>query len=196
MSDKKIICITGDIGSGKTTLLEHLAKQGYFTFNMDNYIHDIYVKGQIGYQAILKNFGKQFVNNEAVDRNKLKEIINQDNRNLQKLNKIMFPIIQQKIRELDKRNEQCFIELGICFFYPQVFLKFFNKIAVINARKTLILENKNKKNAIIIKKPTMFVGFINLLRENKRKIKFCVLENNKNLPFFLSESTKKIKNFF
>lgn len=57
MNDKKCIAITGCSGSGKTTIIEYLKSIGYYTFDSDNFVHDLFshsnVKERI--QSQIKN---------------------------------------------------------------------------------------------------------------------------------------------
>lgn len=128
---KGLICITGKMGSGKTTAINYLEELGYKTFKMDDYIKEIYQNGQIGYKLIKENFGSDFINNISVDRKKLRDFIFENKVNKDKLDKVMLPIMLQKLIDLDKiskkNKEVIFVELGIYIFFEKYFEKYFSK---------------------------------------------------------------------
>ena len=111
--NKKTICITGKIGSGKTEASKILIKNGYDVLIMDQYVHEIYKFNKTGYKQIKKHFGQQFVNETEVDRKKLGKLVFSDKKSLNKLNKIMIPIMKKKIESFIENKSISFVELGI-----------------------------------------------------------------------------------
>lgn len=89
------ICITGKVGSGKTTAIEYLSSLGYTTYIADEYVHSIYKVGAIGYKKIAKSFGKEYVNEVEVDRKKLGKLVFSNPIALEKLNKLLCPLIKK-----------------------------------------------------------------------------------------------------
>ncbi|MEF9984809.1 MAG: dephospho-CoA kinase [Malacoplasma sp.] len=146
-----LICITGTMGSGKTTAMNYLKDKGYKTFVMDDYIKEIYKKGNIGYAKILKNFGSNFVNDVEVNRNKLLEHILESNDNKNKLDSIIVPLIEKKIKNLSNNN-LLFIELGIYIYFPYIFSHYFQKIIIIERLKDL----REKDNFFSLNKSIKF----------------------------------------
>ena len=139
-----IICITGKTGSGKTTLIEILSNKGYRIFETDAYIKEIYKKGEIGYNAILNSFGKEYVNEIEVDRKKLGKLVFNDKAKLDQLNSITLPIIRNKIIELKKTNSLIFVELAIYLNYKETFENLFDKVVLVRGSEE-IENNKLKK---------------------------------------------------
>ena len=56
--DSKLVCVTGLVNKGKSTAMKIISSYGYNVFIMDEYIHQIYNRDEIGYIAIQENFGK------------------------------------------------------------------------------------------------------------------------------------------
>jgi len=139
------ICITGKAGSGKTTAIKILQEHNFCVFVMDDYIHDIYQFNQIGYNLIKKHFGDQYVNELAVDRKKLGQLVFNDQSKLDLLNQIMIPIMQKKLAELQSKKEPVFIELAIYINHENKFKNFFDKIVLITTEKELENNNLFKK---------------------------------------------------
>lgn len=137
-NNSKLICITGFMGVGKSSVINFFSDCKYDVFKMDEYIHSIYLKEQIGYIAIEKEFGTDFVNENQVDRNKLRSFILESSENVKKLNNLMFPIIEKKLQDLVKLDKTIVVELGIFVYNPKTFSKYFKKIIAITSNR----ENK------------------------------------------------------
>ena len=71
-----VIGIFGKSGSGKSTVCEHLKKKGFYIIDADKLGHTILKKGNKGYDAVIKTFGSDFLdNNLEIDRKQLGEYI-------------------------------------------------------------------------------------------------------------------------
>jgi dephospho-CoA kinase len=96
-----LIVVTGKSGSGKSTLLSYIRNNGSNVLILDDFVHELYKFGNIGYEEILKNFGKEFVTKTKVNRNKLRKLLFNDELALKKVNKIMHKIVSQKLNSLE-----------------------------------------------------------------------------------------------
>ena len=168
-----LICITGQIGSGKTSVLKEFQNLGFKTFEMDEYIHNIYKKGEIGYQLIKKTFGDLYVNDVEVDRKKLGQLVFNNKEMLDKLNNLTIPIIQQKIIELKKLNDDIFVELGIFLNYEAEFENLFDYVILVKGKSELQL--KKLEDLSWFDKKSKIFSPLKSSNENK----YIVLENNK-----------------
>lgn len=105
-----IIGVTGVIGSGKSTVCRLLKARGFYVISGDEITHDLYKKGNAGYQKILETFGDQFVNTNEVSRPKLRALVLKNHQKLWILNTLMHPIIRQvmlkKIDEVIKQQRE------------------------------------------------------------------------------------------
>ena len=101
-----ILGITGAVGAGKSTIMNRLKEQyGAYTIQADQVGHLLMKKGQICYEAILKQFGDGILaENGEIDRKKLGGIVFSNRRLLLKLNKIIHPAVKQYI--LDQIENQ------------------------------------------------------------------------------------------
>lgn len=190
-----LVCITGKSGSGKTTAIQYIKKLGFNTWIADEYIHEIYKKGNIGYCAIEKAFGKEYVNQKEVDRKKLGSLVFSNTKYMKKLNNITLPLIKNKIIELKSENKLIFCELAIYINHEKYFKKCFEKIIQISTSKMLEKNNLEKKFSSLRKFPTKRVGNLkNPINSNVIEFDFFV-ENSKNKKFFYNE-IKKIVNKF
>ncbi|MCQ2748227.1 MAG: dephospho-CoA kinase [Mycoplasmoidaceae bacterium] len=99
------ICVTGQPCSGKSTAMSYIKQADYHTFVADEYVHAIYKKNKPGYNAIKRNFGTKYVNSKEVDRKALGALVFKNKKALEKLNKLMNPIIANKIKSLNKKYD-------------------------------------------------------------------------------------------
>lgn len=102
----KIIGITGGIGSGKTAVL-NILKEDYNAFVMeaDALAHHLMEPGQISYKDIVDEFGTDILAKDGnIDRQKLGQIVFNDEERLQTLNSITHPNVKKAI--LNSISEQ------------------------------------------------------------------------------------------
>jgi len=89
----KIICLTGGIGSGKTTVANYLLSK-----NIPVYIADTEAKKLLDLPEVQgelqKIFGKNIVENSAINRVKLANIVFSNPEKLQELNQIIHPKVK------------------------------------------------------------------------------------------------------
>ena len=102
----KIIGITGGIGSGKTAVLNILKEDyGAFVMEADALAHHLMEPGQISYTDIVDEFGTDILTKDGIiDRQKLGQIVFNDESKLQTLNSITHPNVKKSI--LDSINKQ------------------------------------------------------------------------------------------
>jgi dephospho-CoA kinase len=190
-----LVCITGEIGSGKSTALEIIKAQGYRTFNMDEYIHRIYKKGEIGYKLIQKHFGNTYINNKEVDRKKLGKLVFLNKQYLNKLNKLMIPLMQAQLEQMSIKSTLIFVEMGIFMHQQSAFNKYFDKVIFVDTKESLKNKNLRKKISYLRKFPTKNVGKLKNLTKMKEASQFIVVGNHKNLRNFQTNILKILEIF-
>ncbi len=104
------IGLTGGIGSGKSTACRIFSDLGVPVIDADQIAHKLTAKGQPAYQAILLAFGHEVIRSDGeLDRNKIREIIFDDDTARLKLEGILHPLIYN---EIDKQISR--IDHGYC----------------------------------------------------------------------------------
>lgn len=92
-----IIGLTGGIASGKSTVADKLEKLGAGLVNCDKIAHDLYLPHNSCYDAILEHFGPTILKSDGfIDRKALGNIVFNDTAQLEKLNKLVWPIILEE----------------------------------------------------------------------------------------------------
>ncbi|MBC8312818.1 MAG: dephospho-CoA kinase [Candidatus Cloacimonetes bacterium] len=94
--NKVIIGITGGIATGKTTATNFFQKKGFYKIDADKIGHQILLQKNVK-EKILANFGNKVISENEIDRKKLGKIVFQNREKLDSLNKIIHPILINKI---------------------------------------------------------------------------------------------------
>lgn len=104
----KKIGITGGVGSGKSQVLEFMhAHCGAYICQADHLAHQMQEPGEECYKEIVNIFGSQVLDRFGnIDRKYLGEIVFGDARKLKVLNEIIHPRVNQKIKDLMKKEEK------------------------------------------------------------------------------------------
>ncbi|KAL1137624.1 hypothetical protein AAG570_009320 [Ranatra chinensis] len=96
-----IIGLTGSIASGKSSISHRLAALGAGVIDCDKIGHDQYRKGLPIYYKIINHFGSNILDtNGEIDRKALGRLVFSDKHQLDNLNKILWPAILKKAKEL------------------------------------------------------------------------------------------------
>lgn len=115
-----ILGITGKIASGKTEVMKILAKNGFYYIYADKIVHELYKSGGDGAKKIENVFGNGFIyKNKNVNRKKLRNLVFNNPKKLEILNKTIHPLVFKKIRillnEMEGKNiaiESVYLDLN------------------------------------------------------------------------------------
>lgn len=116
-----IIGLTGRISSGKSTVASIMekAEDRVRVLDVDAIAKDIYKKNTSIKVDLKKIFGQDIIDdNENILYGKLAKIVFSDQIELNKLNRLMFPLIRRKIRSMvksDKDNDYIIIDAAVLF---------------------------------------------------------------------------------
>ena len=90
----KLIGLTGGVGSGKSTVAEMFRELGAAIVDADEATHSVYAPDTPGFDAIVAEFGRQYVHDGEIDRRKLGELIFNDPFARRRLNAIVHPLVR------------------------------------------------------------------------------------------------------
>jgi dephospho-CoA kinase len=140
----RMIAIIGKTCVGKTFLLDKARDLGYSTLNCDHFFTEQYKFGNKCYELIKENLGKEYVNEDAVDKKRLKKFISIE-KNKDLLEKLIFPVLFEHLQQYNYD----FVEIPILYNENVDFKGFFDKtlniIASMETRRK-ILKFKNVDN--------------------------------------------------
>jgi dephospho-CoA kinase len=96
----KTIGLTGSIASGKTLITDYLRSKGAFVICADEVSREVVLPGKPGFKAIVKAFGGEYLLDDgSLDRKKLASRVFHDSAALEKLGRILHPVIKQAVLE-------------------------------------------------------------------------------------------------
>ena len=94
----KIIGLTGGIGSGKSTVAQFLTEMGAIVLDADKIGHEVLKPRGEAWKQVVNEFGKDIVAaNGEIDRAKLGNIVFHNPEAMQRLNRIIHPIIDNLV---------------------------------------------------------------------------------------------------
>ena len=190
-----ILGITGSIGSGKTTIAKLFSKHWYNRIDADEIGHNIIKKDSAVYKKIINEFGNKIIGkNKNIDREKLGNIVFNNDNKLKKLNSIMHPIIIQNIKnEIKKIKKQCHGKIKIVIDAPLLLetetKNLVDKIVVVKCNKKNILKRNKKYPKQKIEK----ILKSQMPLDEKIKRTDFVIDNSKDLKHLEKQVKKVIK---
>lgn len=149
MENKKyLIGLTGQSGAGKTTVAKVFQENGYEVLNADLIARNLQENGAV-IDKLVETFGDTIVTNEGnLNKKSLANIVFSDEKELKKLNDIMFPLVMHKILQLSEKTDKDKILLDA----PQLFESGANKMCyftiAITAPKELLIQRIMKRDNI------------------------------------------------
>jgi len=183
------IAIIGDIGSGKS----YIAKEfGFPIFDADKEVSKIYKKNKICFILLRKIFPKNIFS-FPINKKELFEIIIKNKKNVKKINKIVHPFVQIKLKKFLKKNKK---RKAVVLDVPLLIESRINRrsdiLVFVSSKKSDInkrlrrKKNFNSKIFQILKKLQL------PLEIKKRKSNFIIKNNFKSI--FIKKNVKILKN--
>ena len=169
----------GDIGSGKS----YVAKQfGYPVFNADNEVLKIYKNDRQCYKKLKKAL-PNYITNFPIKKNELKKAILSHQKNLKKIEKIIHPEVQSRMKDFIWKNKnKKFIILDIPLLLENKINKKKDILIFVDAKKKEISKRLKKRQ----NQSHKFLRKLQLSVEFKKKKADFIIKNN-----FSNNSIKK-----
>jgi dephospho-CoA kinase len=146
-----LVGLTGGIGSGKSTVSQMMSEMGVHLIDADMIARQVVKPGMKAWVQIRDNFGSQVIQqNGEIDRQKLAQIIfnNEEKRLL--LNRITHPQIYKEIYKqlfINLLFGKQFVVLDLPLLYEtDVMTKWFHKIIVVNCSRDQQIERLFARN--------------------------------------------------
>ncbi len=133
-TDRFSIGLTGGIGVGKTTVTNHFAKLGACVVDADEVSRSITQSGQPAVKNIALTFGEQILSDkDTLDREKLRELVFNDQAKKKQLEQILHPLIRQNMREQAVETDADYIIFSIPLLIETGQTELFDRLLVIDA---------------------------------------------------------------
>jgi dephospho-CoA kinase len=99
--------LTGGIGAGKSEVSRRLAAQGALVIDADAIAREVVEPGTAGLAAVIAEFGEGLLRPDGgLDRDRLGEVVFADPAKLERLNRIVHPLVAERMAELEKAAGQ------------------------------------------------------------------------------------------
>lgn len=110
----KLIGLTGGVGSGKSTVAGILGDLGAAIVDADEASHAVYAPGTAGFEAVVREFGPDYVRDGRVDRARLGRLVFDDEDARRRLNAIVHPLVRdwmaQRTVEAAERGAEVIVQ--------------------------------------------------------------------------------------
>ena len=176
------LAVIGDIGSGKS----HVAKQfGYPVFNADFEVARLYKKSRKCYRK-LKKVLPNYVSSFPIKKNNLSRAIADNQNNLKKITKVVYPEIRLRMNSFVKKNKnKKFVILDVPLLIENKINKKNDILVFVDAKKKEINKRLKKRINFNLKVVKKFKK-LQLSVEVKKKQSDYIIKNN-----FKNNSVKK-----
>lgn len=179
------IGLTGGIGSGKSAAARILAGFGAQIIDADKVGHEIYRPGEPAYEAVVAAFGDRIVAADgAIDRKQLGAIVFADSAQLRRLEKIVHPLMfdrmREKVRALRQAGNQFPIVIEAAILIEAGWQPLFDEIWLVVAPRDAVLRRVEQERGL---KPEQTQARIDAqLSDAERRIHAtAVIENDSTL---------------
>lgn len=114
--------ISGGIGSGKSSACQILEDLGYEVIDADKIAHQILDSEQ---KHLVEVFGESIIEKGRISRKRLGQIVFGDSKQMQKLNSLLSPSIQeclyQQCLKLEQKQKIYFVEIALLFEQREIY---------------------------------------------------------------------------
>jgi len=141
-----LIGLTGTFGSGKSSVLKLFRKEGAVTVSADQIVHSL-LRRKTVQEAVKNIFGRAVLKQGQVDRPALAKIVFTDKEKRRKLEKLLHPMVQEKIRntarKFSRQEKPVVVEVPLLF--ESGFVEPFDCIICVSAKPEVIRVRMQKK---------------------------------------------------
>ena len=146
MNNIGLIGLTGGITCGKSTALKAFASLNCTVLDADTACHEIYNElDSPAVRAIIKKWGNKVIKSNSVDREKIAEIVFNDNKEREWLNKLIHPLLFERAYTIYRNSKNIFI-FGVPLLFEVNWEKYFTKIISIWTTPAIQMERLQRRN--------------------------------------------------
>jgi len=139
----KLIGLTGGVGSGKSTVAGILRDLGADVVDADEASHAVYASGTPGFDAVVREFGPEYVRGGQVDRERLGRLVFEDGEARGRLNAIVHPLVRdwmaERTREAAERGAEVVIQ-DVPLLYENKLEVLFSSVVLVYVPEDVQLE--------------------------------------------------------
>ena len=139
----KLVGLTGGAGSGKSTVAAMLRDLGAVVVDADEATHAVYEPGTPGFEAVVQEFGNDYVKEGRIDRKRLGELVFHDPAARRRLNDIVHPLVRgwmaQQTAEAVERGAAVVVQ-DVPLLFENSLERFFSSVVLVYVPEPLQVE--------------------------------------------------------
>ncbi|WP_226667081.1 dephospho-CoA kinase [Metabacillus litoralis] len=176
-----VIGLTGGIASGKSTVSSMLREKRICVIDADHIARFVVEVGAPAYNQIVQEFGEGILKEDkTINREKLGEIIFSDNKQREKLNKIVHPAVRKEMLtqvEEEKRKQAHAVVLDIPLLFESKLTYMVDTILLVYVDRKTQIKRLMERNDYTEKEAEMRIKS-QLPLDDKRKLADHIIDNN------------------
>ncbi|MBR9729129.1 dephospho-CoA kinase [Shewanella intestini] len=147
MAKPFIVGLTGGIGSGKTTVANLFAEKGIELVDADIVAREVVAQGSIGLESIKTHFGVEVISaNGELNRQALRELVFNDDKQRQWLNNLLHPLIRQTMMQQVAQAQSEYVILVVPLLFENGLDSLVNTTLVVDISPTLQQQRSAKRD--------------------------------------------------
>ena len=183
IKNQRRIGLTGGIASGKSTITNYINKNKKIEIlDADNLSSELVEPNTTGYKKILEYFGRKIIDESSeekkINKTLLKNIIFQDKKHRKWIEKLLHPLIKEKmIEKCNQYKANKTILLVIPLLFEAKFEDICTEIWLVKCPKEIQISRLVKRDKITAKKASQIIN-IQLNTEKKVEYSDVILDNS------------------
>ena len=172
------IALTGGIGTGKTSVASIFKSLGVPIIDSDIISKEIMLPGKPCFNDIVNEFGEEILTNkETIDRNKLRNIIFNNDKARIKLENITHPVIFKNIDIQASLINYPYCLVIVPLLIETKSVKYFDKVLLVDVLEKIQFERVTKRDCI---SPALLGKIIKTQATRSERLKYAddIIENN------------------
>ncbi|WP_304133890.1 dephospho-CoA kinase [Limosilactobacillus coleohominis] len=173
-----VIGLTGGIATGKTTVSNYLKELGYSIIDADVIARQVVEPGTKGLRMITDTFGEKVLTSDGLlDRQHLAQLVFTSSEQLQQLNRILQPIIRERIQEPISTSKDPVVVIDVPLLYEQHYEDLCDVVMVVSAQPQQQLERLMNRNHLTMDEAKNRVAS-QMPLSSKERLADVVIDNN------------------
>ncbi len=173
-----VIGLTGGIATGKTTVSNYLKELGYPVIDADVIARQVVEPGTKGLRMITDTFGAKVLTSDGqLDRQQLAQLVFTSSEQLQQLNRILQPIIRERIQELIGTSKDSVVVIDVPLLYEQHYEELCDVVMVVSVQPQQQLKRLMNRNHLTMDEAKNRVAS-QMPLSSKERLADVVIDNN------------------
>jgi dephospho-CoA kinase len=176
----KLVGLTGGVGSGKTTVADMMRELGAQVVDADEATHAVYEPGSPGFDAVVREFGDEYVAGGRIDRARLGELVFHDDDARRRRNSIVHPLVRdwmaQRTAEAAERGAEVVVQ-DVPLLFENGLERLFSTVVLVYAPEEVQVERLVSGRGITPERARAIIA-AQMPIESKRGLAHHVINNS------------------